>query len=304
MKITAVTGLYDIGRSSVDGRTMDMYVEWLNKTLQLPLPFLIFLDPEFDAQNLAIKPEDRIIRVAKNELGMFKHRAAVEKIISDGITGNKRDISFSLADYGMMVMSKPSLIKRAADETDADFLLWIDAGHCRFIEDVSLENLHPPVEILEGTCVGLNVTPFLRQRMRIGRFPRSMVGKCLAMSSAEDFIVSRSFAKEFSDRLDFLVETDWLPNGRWDNEQTAMGCLLFRGGLPGARILNTVVRGGGNTARLLFEHPPQNSPYTPDVLWRLFLDEFRTRSVPKLECYLPNDFPEQQFQEFAAARSS
>ena len=302
MRVTAVTALYDINRTPADGRMIDDYVSWLNKTLQLPLPFLIYLDPAFDADKIVPKETDRIIRVAKEDLTMFKLRTQVEQIVKTSSIANRRDILFKLPDYGMMVMSKPDILKRAANETDADALIWIDAGHCRFIPDLEISTLQVQVDDLDGMTIGLNITRFLEQRMKIGKLPRSTVSSCLALFSAEDFIIARSFAKELSDRIDFMVETDWLPSGRWDNEQTAIGCLLFRGGLPGARILHSGVGGGGNTARWLFGKPQHRRKMELYVLWRLLRDKIHIRRTPKADCYLPGDFPEETYRAWVKAR--
>jgi hypothetical protein len=304
MKITAVTGFYDVGRASYDNRTPEKYIGWLNQTLQTPLPFLVFLDPAFDASSVKLKPEDRIVRVAKNDLTMFGHRARIEEIVATSTTANRRDISFHVAEYGMIVMSKLEMMKRAATETDADFLVWIDAGHCRMIPDLGDGTLKVTKADLDGVSFGLYTTYHLSQRMRIGKFQRSMVGTTLAMMSAADFIVARSFAEELSDRMDFLVETEWLPAGLWDNEQVAIGTLLFRGGLPGARVMGTHVGGGSNVVSWLFDAPPYGRKPPLYVRWRLLLDEFRTRLAPPEQCYLPGDFPEAAFQAWAKTRTA
>lgn len=302
MHITAVTGFYDVGRAGYDNRTPEKYVGWLNDTLRTPLPFLVFLDPAFDASAIRLKPEDRIVRVAKSDLTMFGHRARIEEIVAGSQTVNRRDIAFNLAEYGMIVMSKLELMKRAAKETDADYLIWIDAGLSRFIPDLGDGIVKVTAADLEGVNFLLNTTLHLAQRMRIGKFPRAMVGRTLAMMSAGDFIVARGFAEELSDRLDFLVETEWLPSGLWDNEQVAIGSLLFRGGLPDARILKTHVGGGANTVSWLFDAAPYRRKPPLYVRWRLLLDEFRTRLAPPEDCYLPGDFPEAAFQAWARER--
>lgn len=38
MQIAAVTGFYDVGRANYDNRTPEIYLSWLNQTLQTPLP--------------------------------------------------------------------------------------------------------------------------------------------------------------------------------------------------------------------------------------------------------------------------
>jgi hypothetical protein len=302
MKITAVTGFYDVGRAGYDNRSVEKYIFWLNQTLTTPLPFLVFLDPAFDASAVVLKPEDRIVRVAKNDLTMFRHRARIEQIVATSQTVNRRDIAFNIPEYGMMVMSKLELVKRAASQTDADYLVWIDAGLNRVIPDLGDGIVKVTAADLEGVTFGLNTTLHLAQRMRIGKFQRRMVGTTLAMMSAGDFIVARSFAEELSDRMDFMVEQEWLPAGLWDNEQIAIGTLLFRGGLPGARILKTHVGGGANTVSWLFGAEPYKRKPPLYVRWRLLLDELRTRLAPTEDCYLPGDFPEATFQAWAKSR--
>jgi len=304
MKIVAVTGFYDVGRGGYDDRTPDRYVGWLNQTLQTPLPFLVFLDPEFDASGVVLKPEDRIVRVSRSDLTMFRHRERIEEIVATSQSVNRRDVAFNIPEYGMVVMSKLELVKRASKETDADYLVWIDAGLSRFIPDLGDGKLKVTKADLEGVNLGLTTTLHLAQRMRIGKFPRRMVGRTLAMMSAGDFIVARSFAEELSDRMDFLVETEWLPAGLWDNEQVAIGSLLFRGALPGTRIIRTHVGGGANTVSWLFGAEPYGRKPPLYVRWRIFLDELRTRRTPRSECYLLGDFPEAEFQAWVRARAA
>lgn len=301
MKIAAVTGFYDVGRAQYDGRTPERYIDWLNLTLQTPLPFFVFLDPEFDASGIVLKPDDRIVRVARSDLNMFKHGDRIQDIVANSPTVNRRDVSFNIPEYGMIVMSKLEMIKRAAEISDADFLVWIDAGLSRFIPDLGDGKIKVGEADLKGVNLGITTTLHLAQRMRIGKFPRKMVGRTLAMMSAGDFIVRREFAQELSDRMDFLVETEWLPSGLWDNEQVAIGSLLIRGGLPGTRIIRTHVGGGANTVSWLFGAEPYGRKPPLYVRWRIFLDEFRTRFANRKDCYLPGDFPEQAFQTWRKA---
>ena len=116
-------------------------------------------------------------------------------------------------------------------------------------------------------------------------------------------VIARDYAQELSDRMDFMVEQGWLPAGLWDNEQVAIGTLLFRGGLPGARILKTRVGGGANTVSWLFGAEPYRRKPPLYVRWRLLLDELRTRLAPPEQCYLPGDFPEPAFQAWAKSRA-
>ena len=300
MSFTVVTCLYDIGRANADGRTIDDYVSWFNVTLTIPLPFIIFLDPDFDATRLTLKPTDRIIRLSMDELPMFRHRARVEEI-SAGETVNHRDLTFRLPTYSMLVMSKVELFRRAALEVESDHLVWIDAGLSRFLPDLSEHDVQRSTADLEGVSFLLNTAPFLDQYTRLGRLPKRIVGSCLALMGGGDFLVARSFASELADRLSFLAEVDWLPNGLWDNEQVGFGTLLFRGGLPGVSVLSTTMY-AGNTTRWLFGLPLQNRALDFSERWTYSRREIKARLTPKRSCYLPGDFPEADFQAWAKNR--
>ncbi|MCS6757715.1 MAG: hypothetical protein MO852_00160 [Candidatus Devosia euplotis] len=100
------------------------------------------------------------------------------------------------------------------------------------------------------------------------------------------------------------VEQEWLPAGLRDNEQVAIDTLLFRGGLPGARVLRTHFGGGSNAFSWLFGVPLDGRKAPLYVRWRLLLDELRTRLVPAEQRYLPGDFPEAALQSWAASRTA
>lgn len=303
MKIEAVTAYFDVGRANYDGRTSQQYIEWLNSTLKTPLSFTVFLEPDFDASAIRLKANDRIVRVSRADLRMFKRRELVQQIVSTSKSVNRHDISFNLAEYGMIVMSKSDFLGIASQSSTADYLVWIDAGLSRFIPDLGEGKIKVDESELSGTKLLINTTLHLAQRIRIGKFQKRMVGTTLAMMSAGDFLVRRSYAQEFADRLNFLVEEEWLPNFMWDNEQVAIGSLLFRGGLPGAGVLRTHVGGGANTVSWLFGAEPFRRRTPLYVLWRLFLDEIRTRMARPEDCYLPGDFPEAAFQEWVKKKS-
>lgn len=296
ISVTAVTALYDVGRAGIDGRSVHEYVRWLNETLRIPLPFIVFLAPDFDASEVQLKPGDKIVRVAKADFATFAQRDTIEQIIRTSETVNRRDIAFKLPEYGMLVMSKPEMMKRAAAETDADALIWIDAGLCRFLPD--LTGAEPVITAKEfgNMSIGMNITNHLSQHIRLKKLPHRMVGTTLALMSAGDFIIARDYAQEASDLFDMMVQKEWLPEGKWDNEQVALGTMVFRGAFPDVGILSTTI-GWANVSRWLFGLPIHNRKIPLYVRWRFLVDEIRTRRTPKDECYLPGDFPSFKSQQ-------
>src|SRR5690348_2983842 len=78
-KFAAVTGLYNVRRDTVDGRGIDRYLGWLNRTVQLPLPFIVFLDPAIEPERVVLKPGDRLVRLPKDELRSYSWLPRVEE---------------------------------------------------------------------------------------------------------------------------------------------------------------------------------------------------------------------------------
>jgi hypothetical protein len=296
MNIVAVTALYNIGRAGVDGRDMGTYIAWLNKTLQVPLNFIVFLDPDIDASEIALKPGDQIISIAKDDLAMFAHRAQVEEILATSRTINRKDISYQLSDYGMMVMSKIDLMRRAAKRVDADYLMWLDAGLCRFLPDLTDAKIIRTPKDVGGASMLLNTTYYFSQRQRLGKIPKVSVNGARALMMAGDLFIARAFIDELDARFRFMVETEWLPNGLWSNEQVALGTLLFRKALPGARILRTELSPLAATTCWLFGVPYFKRRLQLYV-WKSFLrDEIQIRRAPAAQSFLPGDFPEDAFR--------
>ena len=81
-RLFAVTALYDIGRAKV-GRPLEHYVEWLNATLRLPVPFVVFLDPSISVESINLKPSDRIIQVPLQSFRPFRWSAQVARVNED-----------------------------------------------------------------------------------------------------------------------------------------------------------------------------------------------------------------------------
>lgn len=298
MKITAVTALYDIGREFSDGRTIKNYLDWLNKSLEVPLNFIVFLDPLFDATNIVLKPGDRIVRLSTSELHMFSHLDEVKHIIATSRSLKRRDLTFRLPEYGLLVMSKTELINRAACLTDANYLLWMDAGLSRFLPCLKNSSQKRIDEDSEIASLILGTSYYLAQRQRIGRLPKSSVGSAMAFMSGGDFLVSRQFSAELNARLRFMVETEWLPSGLWDNEQMALGCLLFRGGIPGARVLQTDAGPLAPITRWLFDEKFLKGDINLHVLKRFLRDEILVRLTPVSRCYQTGDFPEGRYRDW------
>jgi hypothetical protein len=231
-RITAVTALYDIGREAIDGRTADDYLVWLNATLRLPVPFVIYLDPKIDAAKVKTKPGDTLIQQPKELFKPFSWSRQVESICRHSrAIRTRRDIAFLLPAYGMMVNSKIYALQDAAKRTDADVLLWLDAGISRFFAD-DLAGCRIDEGFgakLASAPITFTADPILARALETGKSGHRYVGTCTKLMGGTDIAVSRHHVDRVAEAITCMIEDEWLPRGLWDNDQVVFGSLALRG---------------------------------------------------------------------------
>lgn len=248
-QLTAVTCLYDLDRARLDGRSIDIYLDWLNSTLRLPIPFVVFLDPEIDRSRLHAKPGDTIASVPLRAFEPFRWQARVEAICA---ASRKQDISFLRPDYAMLMFSKFDMMERAAAGRDRDDgFLWLDAGISRFfVGDLANAELDPDaIEEIAAASLAVSITPTLLRDLERGRASRQYVGSSERLVSGGDIFVRAATAASVRDELYRFVEQEWLANGLWDNEQVALGYLLLNG-LAGSKITSVTTEYAALLAKL------------------------------------------------------
>ena len=140
MKITLVTGLWDIGRDQLnDGwsRTYQHYLDKLSQLLSIDCNLIIFGDEELQKFVFSKRSTDNTQFILRN-LSWFKNNDYFEKI--QKIRGKKDwyeqvgwlhdSAQAKLEMYNPIVMSKLFLLHDAKilDKFDSEFMFWIDAG--------------------------------------------------------------------------------------------------------------------------------------------------------------------------------
>src|SRR2546426_910389 len=122
-RLAAVTALYNLDRENHDGRPFIKYLEWLNATLRLPVPFTVFLDPSIDRRAVTLKGEDTLVQMPLEEFVPFAWREQVEAICR---MKKKHDIAFRLPAHPLLMYSKFDMLRRAAEGSEASGLIWVD----------------------------------------------------------------------------------------------------------------------------------------------------------------------------------
>jgi hypothetical protein len=148
--ITVITALYDINRENEgDGRRIDEYFEWLQKTLSLNTRFVIFI------QDLLLPRLESILKCIKNEyvtvfatkledIPYYKYKQSMDYILSSEsyktkITAPTR-IECKLSLYNIIQYSKLEWLNQIIHKNpyNSEYFFWMDAGCSRFFENVDI----------------------------------------------------------------------------------------------------------------------------------------------------------------------
>ena len=249
-KLRGVTALYDIKRASEgDGRTVDQYIAWLNRSIQLPIPFTVYLDPAIARDKIALKPGDEIISLPWDDLIAARWLPQVGEICTHRERFLcKDDLTYRVPKYIITTMSKLEFLEREASRTDATHLLWVDAGSARFTR-YDLAELELKDGITERLSADADLVVYTSHHLRdyyLGRPHPPFPGRCEGLIRATVFLVRADAASRVRKAVYDHVEQDWLPNGLWDTEQTAIGETILAG-----KIRTAIQEENGRHIRLL-----------------------------------------------------
>lgn len=157
MNATVITALYDINRSSHgDGRTMQQYFDWLEKTLYLNTKFVIFIQDtlyeklkELISKNKTIMERVIIKITTLDEIPYYIYKPEIDRILnSDEYQNIIRDssrIECKLSLYNIIQYSKLEWIRKIIEENpyNSSHFFWMDAGCSRFFGDVNITKEWP-----------------------------------------------------------------------------------------------------------------------------------------------------------------
>ena len=86
MKATIVTALYDIGREKIDGRGMEQYYMWFEKTLHIQCPMVIFCEQKhvkFIKDNRPKNLQTKIVVQELEEIPYYYLKPRMDQILQD-----------------------------------------------------------------------------------------------------------------------------------------------------------------------------------------------------------------------------
>lgn len=157
MSTTLVTALFDINRDKYNNqklalKTIDDYLHWFKKTLQLNCSMVIYIGKKLEKFVLENRPNDyqtKIIIQSKEEIPYYKYKNRIQEIINSNEYKNKikdpNRIECNLPEYTIIQYSKFEWLKEVSELNPfkTENFFWIDAGCSRFFEDFDLKNEFP-----------------------------------------------------------------------------------------------------------------------------------------------------------------
>lgn len=153
-KTTIVTALYDIKRETEgDGRRLEDYFVWFEKTLQLNANFVVYIqDSLIERFKEIIKPNITNIIIYSTRLQdipYYKYKDIMDEILQldeykKQIIAPSR-IECKLSLYNIIQYSKLEWIKKVIQNNPfhSDYFFWMDAGCSRFFENTNLQQTWP-----------------------------------------------------------------------------------------------------------------------------------------------------------------
>ena len=169
MKVMITTALFDIKRADKgDGRTIEEYLQWFGKTLNLKCAMTIYTEERFKDFVLNSRKESdyetRVIVQSLEEIPFYKNKQRMDLILKDekylSRIKDPNRIECYLSEYNLIQYSKFGWLKRTAEECENfDYFFWMDAGCSRFFESFNVNDPWP-------NTASLNKEKFLIQGNR------------------------------------------------------------------------------------------------------------------------------------------
>jgi hypothetical protein len=214
------TALFDIGRSNIDGRSVNNYLEWLKKTIEIFPNLMVFHDGSCDLIDFR---SVNLIKISKDELETFGLRERVVQILNSFKPISPGDITFKLVDYSLVQYAKFELAEKALEISQSSSILWVDAGISRFISSEEKSRFNSNVTKLLNTKTRMVLEIDLRNNFQLQNLTiqPSIVGSCRRVISGTSFWINSDFTLE----LNYLIKAklqDWIEAGVWDNEQVLL----------------------------------------------------------------------------------
>jgi hypothetical protein len=221
--------LFDIDRSTVDGRTKTDYLDWARTFLSIFPGTIIFHDGSANELKKEY-PESKFVQISIQDLELYKYRVEISNICSSYIKKGRNDLVYRLPEYGILVQSKFQLMRIAQSMSRAEYFMWVDIGLTRFLDN-SFDKAELREENLQLNCDSYfeidlkgNLVPLQFFTCKgLLRLPK--IGTSKRVVGAGLFIVNNSYLSEFCEKVNELQQK-WISRNLWDTEQVLLALVV------------------------------------------------------------------------------
>jgi len=236
---TIVTGLFDIKRNNMDGRSWNDYLDWFGKTLSINCPMVVYVEEKtisFVEQKRNNFPT-KIISKKIEDLEYFQYKNDIDRILSSKMylnsikDPNRIECKYSL--YNIIQYSKFEFVHSVSKENpfNSDYFIWMDAGLSRFFDNLNTNNEYPSKNFKLKNLE-------LKNKMLIQTFASYYPDLFYAKNLSKDYLLdNRSYVmggmfcsdaegiKKVKQEIDLLLK-NMLEDNIINNEQIALGYLF------------------------------------------------------------------------------
>ena len=233
--VNITTALFDIKRESMgDGRKMEDYLEWFEKTLKIDSRMTIYTEPRFldFVESARSGMDTNIICGELDTIPYYYLLPRISDILSDGeYLGKILDpsrIECRLPLYNIIQYSKFKWISKSIeiDRGESDFYFWMDAGCSRFFNGIDPSEWPNENKIHRGK---LNIQGNINTEIIYPQLDPEVYkwnNNCILVGTL--FGGDKETMKTIESEIDDILHKDMLDKGMINNEQIALAMLYKR----------------------------------------------------------------------------
>ena len=237
--VTIVTAFFDINRERRgDGRSIDEYKEWIQKTLQLNCNLYVITESKFRDFFIENRPKEypmqlKIMNFSDSHYHTYLNR--MNEIVTS--SQYKSRISYPtrvecvLPEYNVIQYSKFHYLELAIEENpfQTEFFFWMDAGASRFFGNM---NLSRPFPSADGISQSVRAYPdlfFAQQRpdLKQYRFDENFLWKADNLVYGGMFGGKNTVVKQIAQSVEKIFVEELLAKSIVNNEQLVLA-LVWR----------------------------------------------------------------------------
>lgn len=233
---TIVTCFFDINRAEKgDGRSIDEYLLWIKKTLQLNCNLFVVTEEKFRDFFIEHRPKEYAMHlkiIDFKELHYYKYYDKMREIIESMDYKKKiahpNRVECVLPEYNIIQYSKFHCLEMAIDVNpfQSEIFFWMDAGCSRFFLDVNIQNSYPGNKTIDFFKSNPNKF-IIQKRQDLFSYPidNNFIWKADNLLYGTMFGGDSNIIKTISKLVENVLVKDMFEKNNVNNEQLALAII-------------------------------------------------------------------------------